>query len=152
MMLFIKNVVFSLIVPGTVAVAIPVTAFRHGAIDWNWHTLLALPLLFMGVCIYLWCVWDFGSSGRGTPAPIDPPKFLVDRGLYRFTRNPMYVGVLCVIGGWALLFQSVGIALYLLAVAAAFQTFILGYEEPHLRDVFGADYEAYCSRVPRWFF
>jgi len=151
MILFIKNLAFTLIVPGTVAVAIPLTAFRHGPVEWTWYMLSALPLMLAGACIYLWCLWHFARTGRGTPAPIDPPKFLVERGLYRFTRNPMYVGVLCVIGSWALLFQSVAIAIYLLAVAAAFQTVVLGYEEPYLRDTFGADYEAYCSRVPRWF-
>jgi len=54
-----------------------------------------------GLVVLLWCVRDFYVSGRGTLAPWNPPKRLVVVGLYRFTRNPMYIGVLMVVGGWA---------------------------------------------------
>ena len=59
--------------------------------------LSALALLAFGGAIYAWCVWDFAVFGRGTPAPIDAPKKLVVRGLYRYTRNPIYLGVLTVL-------------------------------------------------------
>ena len=72
------------------------------------------------------------------------------RGLYRVTRNPMYLGVLTVIAGWALWFRSPLLAGYGALVAMAFQSFVLAYEERALRSAFGAEYDAYCARVPRW--
>ena len=107
-------------------------------------------LVVAGASIYLRCVWDFLSFGRATPAPIDAPKKLVVRGLYRHSRNPMYLGVLTVILGWAVLFRSVSVAIYALAVGACFHTFVMAYEEPHLKAVFGNEYETYRARVGRW--
>ena len=106
--------------------------------------------LGLGASIYLRCLWDFAAFGRATPAPIDPPKRLVVRGLYRYIRNPMYVGVLTTILGWAVLFRSLPLVLYALAVGVVVHLFIVVYEEPHLRRVFGGDYEDYCSRTGRW--
>jgi protein-S-isoprenylcysteine O-methyltransferase Ste14 len=74
----------------------------------------------------------------------------VVRGLYRFTRNPMYVGVLTVILGIAALHRSPAVVAYAAVVATGFHLFVRLYEEPHLRRVFGAEYEAYCARVSRW--
>jgi len=150
MWLLLKNVLFTLLVPGTVAVFVPLFAFRHGGLAWAPRAAPALVLLGIGAAIYFWCLWDFAIAGRGTPAPIDPPKQLVVRGLYRVSRNPMYVGVLAVIAGWALLFGEWSIAAYGAAVWLAFTLFVLGYEEPHLERVFGAAYTDYCARVGRW--
>ncbi len=110
-----------------------------------------MALVTAGVAIYGWCAWDFTFAGRGTPAPIDPPKELVLRGLYRWSRNPMYVGVLSVLAGETVLFLSLPLLVYALLVLTMFQIFIVLYEEPHLRRTFGASYADYCSRVPRWF-
>jgi protein-S-isoprenylcysteine O-methyltransferase Ste14 len=112
--------------------------------------LIGVSLLVLGAAIYAWCVWDFATFGRGTPAPIDAPKRLVVRGLYHHTRNPMYVGVLSVTLGWAVLFQSPPILLYAAALWIGFHTFVVLYEEPHLLSVFGREYEDYCSAVGRW--
>jgi protein-S-isoprenylcysteine O-methyltransferase Ste14 len=71
-------------------------------------------------------------------------------GPYRYSRNPMYLGVLAAILGWLLAFQTAALLIYGLAVAAAFNLFVIGYEEPHLRRLFGAEYDAYRRRVPRW--
>jgi protein-S-isoprenylcysteine O-methyltransferase Ste14 len=95
-------------------------------------------------------VTDFAVAGRGTPAPIDPPKELVRRGLYRFTRNPMYVGVASVLIGEAWLFASRAMAVFALGVVTMFHLFVLFYEEPTLRRTFGDAYERYCAAVPRW--
>ncbi len=95
-------------------------------------------------------MWDFASFGKGTPAPIDAPKKLVIRGLYRFTRNPMYLGMLMVILAWAVLFQAAGLAVYPVMVAVGFHTFIRLYEEPHLKREFGSEYSAYTAQVGRW--
>jgi protein-S-isoprenylcysteine O-methyltransferase Ste14 len=150
MLLFVKNLLFTILVPGTVAVLVPIYVFSHSPPDVSAVSVVAGLLLLMGAAIYTWCLWDFAIAGRGTPAPIDPPKELVVRGLYKYTRNPMYGGVLFVIGGWALLFQSVSLAIYGVCVAATFHLFVLLYEEPHLRQVFGASYEHYCTNVNRW--
>ncbi len=109
MWLLIKNLAFTVLVPGTVAVFVPLVVLQHPAEEPT-TAPLALLLLFVGVAIYAWCLWDFAITGRGTPAPIDPPKTLVVRGLYKYSRNPMYVGVLCVIFGWAALYHSTTIA------------------------------------------
>ncbi len=150
MLLFLKNLLFTIVVPGIVAFYVPVFLFSHDALQFSFKALAGGFLLILGGSIYLWCLWDFASTGRGTPAPIDPPKHLVVRGLYRYTRNPMYVGVLAVIFGWALVFGSPPIAIYGFLLAGFFHLFVVIYEEPHLRRVFGSSYEEYCLQVSRW--
>src|ERR1043166_8704471 len=150
MILLFKNLLFTLIVPGTVAVYLPLRIVRNRSLVSGPTFGAGWLLLLVGASIYAWCVWDFATFGRGTPAPIDAPKKLVVRGLYRYTRNPMYAGVLTVILGWALLLQALEPVLYAFVVAACFQTFIVLYEEPHLRAIFGSEYQQYCGRVGRW--
>lgn len=150
MRLFLKNLLFTLIVPGTVAGLVPWLIVRDESIPSTLNIVIAVVLFTLGGGIYLWCVWDFASFGRGTPAPIDEPKKLVVRGLYRYTRNPMYVGVLTVVLGWAVLYQSSGVLLYAVGAAVVVNLFIRYYEEPHLSAVFGEEYERYRSRVGRW--
>jgi protein-S-isoprenylcysteine O-methyltransferase Ste14 len=103
-----------------------------------------------GALIYLWCAWDFSVKGLGTPAPIGAPKYLVVNGLYRFVRNPMYVGVACLIAGQSIARSSVATLYYLSIFLICVNLFILFYEEPHLRRAFGEQYEDYCRNVPRW--
>ena len=153
MLLFLKNLLFTALVPGTVAVFLPywiVARSRETLHVEPVRTLLAAPFIVLGAAMYFWCLWDFAVAGRGTPAPIDPPRQLVVRGLYRYVRNPMYVGVLFVIAGWAVLFGSGAVLRYGVAVAVAFQLFVVLVEEPLLRRRFGKAYEAYCRVVPRW--
>lgn len=150
MRLLFKNVAFTLIVPGTVAVWAPLGLATEHAPGSGVRRFVALALLGLGAALYVWCVVDFATIGRGTPAPIDAPKRLVMRGPYRASRNPMYLAVLTAIAGWATLFANRGLWLYAAVVAAAFHVFVTGYEEPKLRDLFGAEYEGYCARVPRW--
>jgi protein-S-isoprenylcysteine O-methyltransferase Ste14 len=95
-------------------------------------------------------VWDFAAFGRGTPAPFDPPRKLVVRGLYRYTRNPMYLGILTLLAGWALIFQTPQLTIYAFCLGIGFQLFIIFYEERSLGRQFGAEYHVYCSRVGRW--
>jgi protein-S-isoprenylcysteine O-methyltransferase Ste14 len=150
MLLFLKNLVFTLVVPGTFAVYLPWLIARALPIGSLGYVLTSSVLFLIGGTIYIWCLWDFATFGRGTPAPIDAPKRLLVRGLYRYTRNPMYVGVLIIIVGWAVLFQAPTLALYAFAVGVAFHLFVVLYEEPHLRRLFGVEYGNYCSRVSRW--
>lgn len=151
-LLLFKNLLFTVLVPGTVGVYVPLVIARatdghaRGGLTW----LLGLALLAAGALIYMICVLAFAGRGRGTPAPIDPPRRLVVTGLYRFVRNPMYIGVLSVILGWASLTRSSWLLAYALLVALGFHAFITLYEEPALRRRFGADYERYCVAVRRW--
>jgi protein-S-isoprenylcysteine O-methyltransferase Ste14 len=92
----------------------------------------------------------FALEGRGTPAPVAPTETLVVSGQYRWVRNPMYVAVLSLIVGQALLFGSTALLWYALAIAAAFHAFVLGYEEPTLARRYGDSYERYRSSVNRW--
>jgi protein-S-isoprenylcysteine O-methyltransferase Ste14 len=120
-----------------------------GVARWRW--LAAVPSV-LGFAVALRCVWDFGWTGRGTPAPMAPPQRLVVVGFYRYVRNPMYLGFamgwigLCIVFGRASAGAIVGVA----AAALAVLLFVLFYEEPTLRNKFGADYEEYRRNVRRW--
>src|SRR5262245_27003151 len=104
----------------------------------------------MGVAGLVECFGRFALKGHGTPAPIAPPENLVVSGLYRHVRNPMYVAVVCSIVGQALLFGSVVLLEYAGVVWLLFHVFVLGYEEPTLRQQFGSSYAAYRANVRRW--
>ena len=110
----------------------------------------ALPILVLGAGLLLWCVRDFYVAGRGTLAPWAPPTRLVLVGLYRVSRNPMYLAVLIILSGWAVAFGSRVLALYAAGIAAAFHIRVVAYEEPWLARTFGPEWDAYRARVPRW--
>jgi protein-S-isoprenylcysteine O-methyltransferase Ste14 len=150
MLLVLKNLLFTALVPGTVAVYVPLLITQSRSSASGLTLVLAVAVLVLGAAIYCWCVWDFATFGRGTPAPIDAPQKLVVRGLYRFTRNPMYVGVLAVIVGWAMFFRTMNLVLYALSVGICFHLFIVLYEERRLSEAFGSQYAEYCSEVARW--
>src|ERR1051326_2407323 len=106
MWLFFKNFILMILLPGTVTVWLPwfILNHAHVSVRWTlWRALALLPIVF-GAGILLRCIWDFAVFGRGTLAPIDPPKHLVVRGLYRYVRNPMYVGMVLVVLGEAWFF------------------------------------------------
>jgi protein-S-isoprenylcysteine O-methyltransferase Ste14 len=150
MALLLKNLLFTLLVPGTVGVVVPLMLARDRPPATGPEFFVALGLLATGGATYAWTVWDFASLGRGTPAPIDAPIRLVVRGLYRYTRNPMYVGVLTVLLGWVVLYQAPVLLVYAIGVAICFHLFVVLYEEPHLAQVFEAEYSNYCASVGRW--
>ncbi len=103
-----------------------------------------------GSFILLWCVRDFYISGKGTLAPWSPPKRLVIVGLYRICRNPMYIGVLVLVVGWAIFATSPLLVGYFVVLVFSFHFRIVMYEEPQLLELFGAVWESYSSLVPRW--
>ena len=107
-------------------------------------------LAALGLVLAIGCVLTFAFLGRGTPAPFDPPRQLVTRGPYAWTRNPMYLGAWLVLAGAALYFQSLQLALFDLGFIVATVAFVHGYEEPALRRLFALEYQAYCARVSRW--
>ncbi len=147
----LKSLVFLILTAGLGAVYIPFALLPGGPqVETGFFAYLAFPLWLLGGVTILWCFWDFTFKGHGTPAPIDPPKELVAAGLYRYVRNPIYVGVLTIIIGHFLWFKSIWMPAYAVAVFLAFHLFVTLYEEPTLKKKFGAAYENYCKSVPRW--
>ena len=116
-----------------------------------WRWIGAVPSV-LGFSVALRCVWDFGRTGRGTPAPFVPPQRLVVVGFYRYVRNPMYVGFFAGWIGLWVVFGRVNRSTLVVAIVAiaAVVLFVKFYEEPTLRKMFGADYDEYCGNVPRW--
>lgn len=147
----LKSLLFLLAAPGVVAGYIPLVLLRSGAqAETGVLAYLALPLWLIGVIVLLWSFWNFLVQGRGTPAPIDPPRELVAVGFYRYVRNPMYVSILLVVAGHFLWFGFWDLLIYAMLIFIALHTFVAYYEEPTLRKKFGAAYDGYCQRVPRW--
>lgn len=151
--LLIKTSVFTLLVPGTVVVLVPYLLLGDaplGTLDVFVIYFLGILPIVLGLTLYLRCAYHFAHSGRGTPAPIDPPGKLVITGPYRYIRNPMYLGILAILAGEALLFRALPLLYYLAVLAAVFHIFITVYEERALRRKFGKAYARYCEKVPRW--
>ena len=145
---------FLLVAPGTVAGLLPWLISR-----WRFSDALGDPrlmrglgivLLVLGAAALLECFFRFAWTGFGTPAPIAPPQRLIVTGLYRHVRNPMYVAVTSLVLGQALLLGQPQLLLYAVVVWGTFHLFVLGYEEPVLREQFPDDYERYRRAVPRW--
>jgi protein-S-isoprenylcysteine O-methyltransferase Ste14 len=153
-MLLLRNMFFTVFIPGTVTVVVPyfIVSGNHGAGRTPDHPVSWLGLLPVGAgaAVLFRCIWDFAVTGRGTLAPVDPPTRLVVRGPYRYVRNPMYLGVLCILTGEAWLFASSALLIYAAAVLACFYSFVVLYEEPALRRKFGESYEQYARTVHRW--
>jgi protein-S-isoprenylcysteine O-methyltransferase Ste14 len=127
-----------------------------GAERWNHPAstgalrVAALATIGVGLSVALWCALEFAVRGRGTPAPFDPPRRLVVRGLYRYVRNPMYLGALTALLGEALFLTSWELAALAAVLFGSVNIFIVFFEEPGLAKRFGAEYEAYRTQVNRW--
>jgi len=157
-MLWIRGLIFTALVPLVIGAWIPSIVdpsrrIQHGAWDAGW------AFVAVGTAMYLLCLVRFLTSG-GTPAIFftrairaligEEPRTLVQGWLYRVTRNPMYVGVVTVVFGQAIVFASQPIAVYGVALWLFFHLTVVLLEEPHLRELHGASYDEYCRRVPRW--
>lgn len=150
-MTVLKSLLFLILAPGMVAGYIPLALLRRGPqVETGVLAYLAFPLWIMGGVILLWSFWNFLHEGRGTPAPIDPPKELVATGFYRYVRNPMYVGVLLILIGHFLWLGFWWLLAYAVITFLIVHLFVTLYEEPTLKRKFGAAYEVYRKNVPRW--
>ena len=155
--LLLRSIFFVILIPGTVAGYVPLRIARAGGAVWRapaatLSNLAPALLLAAGVAVLLTSVWEFFAAGRGTLAPVDPPKELVVSGLYRFTRNPMYNGVLAIVLAQAWLFRNAALIAYSGALIVIFTLFVRFHEEPWLERTFGDSYRAYRRAVPRWGF
>jgi protein-S-isoprenylcysteine O-methyltransferase Ste14 len=135
--------------PGVVAFAIPI-AIGSSAGRPVQHVAVAVVILSLGTLLVLWCVREFYSAGRGTLAPWAPPRHLVITGPYRVSRNPMYIGVVTILIGWRVLWDSRTLLAYTLVTMAAVHVRVVLAEEPWASRNFGGEWEAYRARVPRW--
>ena len=151
--LLLRNLIFTVLQPGLVAVVIPYYILGGEITLKTPSTLLTysgILLSTLGLIIMLRCILQFAWEGKGTLSPIDPTRHLVVRGLYRYSRNPMYVGVMLILIGEAILTQSASLWIYLTIIFIAFNLFILIHEEPRLKKDFGQEYLLYCKKVRRW--
>jgi protein-S-isoprenylcysteine O-methyltransferase Ste14 len=154
----IGSAVFFALAPGAVAGLVPwlITRWRVAdppdALSWAAIPLriIGTALVLAGLAMLIDAFVRFVAEGFGTPAPIAPTEHLVVGGLYRYMRNPMYVGVLAAIIGQALLFGRFALLWYAAAAFAAVFVFVRLYEEPTLRRTFDTEYTDYQAAVPRW--
>lgn len=152
-MVALKTLIFTILVPGTVVGIVPWLLLQWSGEEARltpsiW--LIGLLPLLVGVVLYFWCAGVFTFIGKGTPAPIDAPIFLVREGPYQWVRNPMYHAVFSILIGEAILFHSLLLAGYVLLIGIVVHLFVVFYEEPRLARQFGESYEAYLRTVPRW--
>jgi protein-S-isoprenylcysteine O-methyltransferase Ste14 len=147
--LFWRALLAFLLLPGMVALVIPGLLLRP---EGGRLHLVGLVPLAVGAVVVARCVRDFYVAGRGTLAPWAPPKHLVMVGLYRFSRNPMYAGVLLMLAGWALAYRSRGLTIYALTMALVFHLRVIFWEEPWLAETHGEQWTRYRGGVPRWLF
>ncbi|MBN1529494.1 MAG: isoprenylcysteine carboxylmethyltransferase family protein [Thermoleophilaceae bacterium] len=145
------SALFLVAAPGTAAVLVPwlLTGFESED-PWIGLRLAGWVLIAAGAAVVLHAFWRFVAEGLGTPAPPAAPQRLVVGGIYRHVRNPMYVAVLAVILGEALVLGRPVLLAYAAALWAVFAAFVRFYEEPTLAARFGAGYDAYRSAVPAW--
>jgi protein-S-isoprenylcysteine O-methyltransferase Ste14 len=148
--MFLRALIAFLVLPGVVAIAIPaIVGLREMNAGGGFFAVGLLPLA-CGFALLSWCVRDFYVAGKGTLAPWSPPRHLVTVGLYRYSRNPMYVAVTMMLAGWAVCFWSATLAVYAASVLAGFHLRVVFGEEPWLARTHGAAWDGYRSKVPRW--
>lgn len=151
--LALRSVLWAILLPGLFAGYVPWRYFglRHVRVDLlDPAHLVGVFAMGVGTVLLAACIFEFARTGRGTLSPVDPPRHLVVRGLYRYVRNPMYLSVTLIVLGEVLLTRSSALAWYWVLWFAAVNLFVVGYEEPTLRREFGDSYDEYTRHVGRW--
>jgi protein-S-isoprenylcysteine O-methyltransferase Ste14 len=151
--LALRSLFWTVAFPGMVAGYVPwrFFGFSEAQVDWRRPPhVLGLLCIVIGTLLLAACIVEFAKSGRGTLSPADPPRHLVVRGLYRHVRNPMYLSVTMILLGEAVLMQSRDLAIYWIIWFVAANLFVIGCEEPMLRQRFGDAYDDYTRQVGRW--
>lgn len=155
MNLLLRNLLFTILQPGIVAGVVP---FYLGRSVWKnislqpliWSHYLGLLIFVIGLIILIACIIQLAVEGKGTLSPADPTKNLVIKGLYKYSRNPMYMGVVLMLIGESLVVQVLQLWIYSGFVLLGFHLFILFHEEPRLTRDFGDNYLKYRKTVRRW--
>ena len=151
--LALRSIFWTLLLPGMVAGYVPWRFYGIERIRVRWNAplpYLAALCISLGVALLAACIWEFARRGRGTLAPVDPPRELVVQGLYRYVRNPMYLSVALILAGELLLAPSRPFLVYAATVFLLFNLVVIGYEERTLRRRFGASSDRYTRQVHRW--
>jgi protein-S-isoprenylcysteine O-methyltransferase Ste14 len=150
----IGTIIFFFIAPFTLAGLVPwwITRWHVMSPEFAWPAVQAggTALAGLGALMLIDSFARFALKGLGTPAPVFPTKRLVVDGLYRYVRNPMYVGVVLSVLGQALMLASPALLIYGIFLWLGFHLFVMAYEEPTLRESFGLEYEDFCNNVRRW--
>ena len=151
--LAVRSLFWVVVLPGTMTVILPWRYFGLSEVRFDprnpWHLAGGL-LILVGGLLLARCIWEFAARGRGTLSPVDPPRDLVVAGLYRYVRNPMYLSVGTILLGEIFLTRSSSLLMFAAVGVVIVNGFVIGYEEPYLRQRFGASYERYTARVGRW--
>lgn len=147
--MLIRAIAAFVALPGIVAFILPIFIGISTGLPVR-NAALSAVVLCLGIFLLLWCVREFYVAGRGTLAPWDPPQHLVTTGPYRLSRNPMYIGVVIILLGWCLLWDSRTLVIYTVLFLCGFHLRVLLFEEPWAARQFGAQWQAYRARVPRW--
>jgi protein-S-isoprenylcysteine O-methyltransferase Ste14 len=151
--LVVRSLAWTVLLPGLFAGYLPWRFFGLAHVQLSFQSpvhVLGFLCIGLGGVLLGTCIWEFARTGRGTLAPVDPPRELVVRGLYRYVRNPMYLSVTVIVLGELLLTRSRPLLVYWAVWFAAVNLFVMGYEEPTLRHRFGTAYERYTQEVGRW--
>lgn len=152
--LILKNIFYTILQPGLVCIGIPWMILGNpleliSKIS-GYFLVGGSAIIVSGVSILFYSIYLFATLGQGTLSPLEPTKNLVFYGFYKYSRNPMYVGVILILLGECLLFQNLTLLNYSLAVFILFNLFIIFVEEPRLHRDFGESYLNYCKKVRRW--
>ena len=154
--LLVRSILSTVLIPGTVIFLIPsLVIAESGNSGPHELSIISVAALIFGslqLILLILSIRSFAVLGKGTLSPADPPKDLVLKGPYRFTRNPMYMAAVLILLSEAIFFESIYLLIYLFIVGLVFHLFVVFYEEPKLKAVFGKSYSDYCKSVPRWTF
>jgi protein-S-isoprenylcysteine O-methyltransferase Ste14 len=115
-----------------------------------WRSIYGVLPVIVGMAALVASAVSFYRRGKGTLAPWDPPSKLVVQDLYRFNRNPMYVGLLTTVVGWSVLSGSLWIYIYAAVLPLVFHLRVVLHEEREMRRLLAEDWEHYRRSVPRW--
>lgn len=156
MPLTLRNIIFFILQPGVVCILIPYLLIwdvlkERFSVPFQFYHIIGGLLIALGLGIIIHCIVSFNRYGKGTLSPLDPTKKLVIRGLYKYSRNPMYLGVITLLLGEAVLTRTLMLGAYLFLVTTAFLIYVLVFEEPRLQRDFGKEYDEYKKKVRRWF-
>ena len=129
--LALRSLLWTILLPGIFAGYVPWRYFglERAQLDVGARQLFGLFCIGLGAVLLAACIFEFARSGRGTLSPVDPPRHLVVRGLYRYVRNPMYLSVTLIVLGEILITRSSALAFYWVVWFAAVNLFVMGYED-----------------------